>query len=138
MRGSLIAREELMEKHRPGSDNTKSMDAIIGHQMKYIRQVFKKTQKDVAEHLGISFQQLQKYETGFNKISASRLLKVAQYYNIDIKYFYNLDDSLSRNQSTPVTLSLKEIRLVQAFNSIADEELKESTFQLVRAAASVK
>lgn len=138
MHGSLIAREDLMDKHGAGSDSMKSMDAIIGHQMKYIRQVFKKTQKDVAEHLGISFQQLQKYETGYNKISASRLLKVAQYYNIDIKYFYNLDDSLSRNQSTPVTLSLKEIRLVQAFNSIADEELKESTFQLVRAASSVK
>ena len=127
-----------MENHRPGADEMRSMDAIIGHQMKYIRQVFKKTQKDVAEHLGISFQQLQKYETGYNKISASRLLKVAQYYNIDIKYFYNLDDSLSRNQSTPVTLSLKEIRLVQAYNSIADEELKETTFQLVRAAASVR
>ena len=138
MHGSLIAREDLMDKHGPGPHDMKSMDAIIGHQMKYIRQVFKKTQKDVAEHLGISFQQLQKYETGFNKISASRLLKVAQYYNIDIKYFYNLDDSLSRNQSTPVTLSLKEIRLIQAYNSIGDEDLKESTFQLVRAAASVK
>jgi transcriptional regulator with XRE-family HTH domain len=54
------------------------MDMHIGRQMRLRRQILVLSQMDLAARLNISYQQLQKYETGRNRISASRLYQTAQ------------------------------------------------------------
>lgn len=47
------------------------------------------TQQDVASRIGVKFQQLQKYETGANRVSASRLWEIAQALDVPVFYFFN-------------------------------------------------
>lgn len=78
-------------------------DYIIGRRIRRFRLLRGITQKALAECLGVSAQQLQKYENGINKISAARLQRVAQVLNIPVINFYetasNLD-GLSINEET--------------------------------------
>jgi transcriptional regulator with XRE-family HTH domain len=59
------------------------------------------TQSDVADHLGISFQQIQKYELGRNRISASRLHEAAQLLKVEVGYFYEGLDQPEADTLTP-------------------------------------
>jgi transcriptional regulator with XRE-family HTH domain len=67
---------------------THPTDEHVGQRLKNRRTVMGLTQSDVADHLGISFQQVQKYELGRNRISASKLHDIAQLLNVDIGYFF--------------------------------------------------
>lgn len=56
--------------------------------MKYRRALVGLSQDEVATHLGITFQQVQKYENGKNRISAGRLLQVAELLRVPVQWFY--------------------------------------------------
>jgi len=70
------------------------VDVYVGHQIKKYRSFRKYTQAQIGELLGISFQQVQKYEQGKNRISASKLYELSKILKIPINSFYEgLDDS---------------------------------------------
>ena len=64
------------------------MDKEVGLRLKRRRKALSITQQRLAEGLGISFQQVQKYETGRNRLSASRLQDVSQILNVPVSYFF--------------------------------------------------
>lgn len=61
----------------------------IGFKIKKRRSSMGFTQADIANLMGITFQQIHKYETGINSISASQLYKISTILKADIKYFYS-------------------------------------------------
>lgn len=63
-------------------------DAIVGQNVKALRTVAGITQTQLANNLGITFQQVQKYEKGFNRIGAGRLLDIARYLCCSIMDLY--------------------------------------------------
>jgi transcriptional regulator with XRE-family HTH domain len=65
-----------------------ALDALIGQQLKRRRIKRKKTQPDLANILNLSFQQIQKYENGKNKIPSSSLYLLSKYLKTDIGYFF--------------------------------------------------
>ncbi len=65
-----------------------STDHQIAKQMRAIRIMRGLTMQDVAEKIGVSYQQFQKYEAGQNRIAASRLWDIAQLYNVPISDFF--------------------------------------------------
>jgi transcriptional regulator with XRE-family HTH domain len=65
-----------------------NLDKHIGLRLKMRRIVLNMTQDDLAQKLGITFQQVQKYEKSLNRISASRLYEIACILNTDIGYFF--------------------------------------------------
>jgi transcriptional regulator with XRE-family HTH domain len=65
-----------------------ALDAYIGQQLKRRRMQQEKTQLDLANILNLSFQQIQKYEKGKNKIPSSSLYLLSKYLKIDIGYFF--------------------------------------------------
>jgi transcriptional regulator with XRE-family HTH domain len=65
------------------------VDLHVGRKLKQIRTLRRYSQTDVAGKLGLSFQQIQKYETGANRIAASRLFELAQIFEVDPNYFFN-------------------------------------------------
>jgi len=67
---------------------TNEIDALIGQKIRSRRWMFGMTQKDLADEIGISFQQVQKIETGANRIAASRLWDIAQVLGVSIGYFF--------------------------------------------------
>jgi len=65
------------------------IDKHVGNKIKTARKLRKMTQTDLAQAIGISYQQVQKYEKGDNRVSASMMYMIAQAINIPMAYFYN-------------------------------------------------
>jgi len=64
------------------------VDVHVGKKLKKIRTLRRLSQTDVANRLGLSFQQIQKYEIGSNRIAASRLFELAQMFDLSPAYFF--------------------------------------------------
>ena len=64
------------------------IDVYVGKRMRLRRQMLDLSQEKLASALGLTFQQVQKYERGFNRIGASRLWDVAMVLNVPITYFF--------------------------------------------------
>ena len=79
-------------------------DIIIGQNLRKIRLLKGLSQQDLADRLGITFQQVQKYEKGSNRVSATRLLAIACALQVDIQDLYGelLDDTIAEPE-TPMS-----------------------------------
>lgn len=64
------------------------VDTHVGQQIRRRRWMTDMTQKQLADAVGIKFQQIQKYETGANRVSASRLFEIAQALDVPVSYFF--------------------------------------------------
>jgi len=116
------------------------LDLEIGRRLRQSRLVEHLTQAQLAQKVGISFQQLQKYENGANRISASRLWSVSQALGLPITYFYEgLDNGQAAgSDNAAVTGSLPDhtIRVARTLNDLSDGEVKNKLFELIRALAN--
>lgn len=68
--------------------NSKEIDKKIGEKLLEFRNFCELTQEDVGKHLGVSFQQIQKYEKASNRISAASLKRVADLFEVPVSAFY--------------------------------------------------
>ena len=65
------------------------VDEQVGKRLRQRRWLVGMTQQQLAEHVGIKFQQIQKYETGANRVSASRLWDIASTLDVSINFFFD-------------------------------------------------
>jgi len=79
---------------RSSTDN----DKLIGRQIRLARQSRGLSQEGLANAIGVTFQQVQKYEKGTNRISAGRLVDVASFLGLDINYFFGPAFELQSDQ----------------------------------------
>lgn len=73
-----------MENQRTSNE----IDKYVGRRLKNRREELGLSQEKLADALGISFQQVQKYERGFNRVGASRLFAIAQELGVTVSYFF--------------------------------------------------
>lgn len=100
-------------------------DTHVGRRIRQRRWLTGKTQKQLAELVGIKFQQIQKYETGANRVSASRLWDIAQALDVPVAFFF---DGLKRAEKedsdtsiSPELLENKEtMDLVRTFHEVPE------------------
>lgn len=117
---------------------TQDIDAAVGVRMAARRSALGLSQTSVALQLGISFQQLQKYEKGTNRVSASRLHQVATVLGCSVADFFpartdTLDgDAASRD----LTATPDGRALAQAFPRITDPAVRQAVARVVEALAS--
>ncbi len=64
------------------------VDVHVGKRIRQRRWLTGMTQQGLADHVGIKFQQIQKYETGANRVSASRLWDIADALDVDVSFFF--------------------------------------------------
>ncbi|MDJ0919578.1 MAG: helix-turn-helix transcriptional regulator [Henriciella sp.] len=122
------------------------IDRIVGQRLRWRRRELKLTQEQLGEKLGLTFQQVQKYEKGVNRISAGRLFEMAAELTVPITYFYEgVEDLLQAeplmvNESDhPPTLPVidgEAMELVTSFQKIHDPALRRSLLDAIRAAAA--
>jgi transcriptional regulator with XRE-family HTH domain len=121
------------------------IDRHVGERVRDRREYLKTPQQALAAKLGISFQQLQKYENGTNRISAGRLFQLAIALETSIPYFYEGLQSVSRALLRGVAEEAAEfegpddaetIELVMAFRSIPDPAARKAVLALARKSAS--
>ena len=92
------------------------------------------TQQQLAELIGVTYQQAHKYETGANRISAGRLHRIAQVLGVDLDYFYK-SQSPKQAGSEPVEQQRLLLELARSFQCISSPEQQAALYDLVRAMA---
>ena len=110
-----------------------SLDIIIGSQLRLRRKMMGMSQVLLAQRVGITFQQIQKYELGKNSISARRLFELAQLLGVSPMYFY--DACGDSAQAMPDVLTTQAIHLVQDYTSIPSLKVRNSIAAFVREVA---
>ena len=127
----------------PRTTKEREIDVAIGRRVHLRRRLLRKSQTEVAEALGFSFQQLQKCEKGINAISASRLYRFAAVLDASIDYFYKdlptpTPDTV---HATPESIALDEalsrqgVKLMQAFARVRNPRTRRMIAEFVVQAA---
>ena len=124
------------------------VDRHVGSRVRLQRQILGLTQSALAERLGVSFQQVQKYEKGANRIGASRLQQIAQALRVPISSFYegapNSDGTPAGDESSSTEvmarlLSHQEgLRLMSAFSTIQQGELRLRLVEMAETLAALE
>ena len=78
---------------------THHVDVHVGKRVRHRRWLIGMTQQQLAQQVGIKFQQIQKYETGANRISASRLWDIAEALDVPVSFFFILPLCLNTRQN---------------------------------------
>lgn len=77
-----------MPGRKKGKSEPNPIDVRVGHRIKARRVDLKLSQTALADYLGITFQQVQKYEKGRNRVGASRLTQIANFLKVSPSYFF--------------------------------------------------
>ena len=112
------------------------IDVEVGKRMRARRKALGATQLKVAGALNITFQQVQKYEKGANRVSASRLARIADLLQVPISFFFN--DTFGAEPADEVmdfVATTDGHRLNAAFARIGDAVVRTRVINLVRAIA---
>ena len=112
------------------------IDDYVGGRIRARRIMLGLTQQQLAEMIGVSYQQAHKYERGVNRISAGRLVEVARALGVPLTYFYEGFGGEGPRQIIPHQRMLLEI--ARNFAEIRSEKQQEAVSQLVRALASTQ
>ena len=103
------------------------VDVHVGKRVRHRRWLVGKTQQELASEVGVKFQQIQKYETGANRVSASRLWEISVALDVDVSHFFEglseAKDADADNHLSADILEAKEaVELVRVFYSIPEEQ----------------
>ena len=115
------------------------LDAEIGRRLREARVVRGMSQTELGDALGITFQQIQKYEKGLNRIGSGRLFKISRILRVPVTYFYDgLEEaapSCRQALEPDEALATKTIRVARLLNELPEGEIKDSVFKLIRSFA---
>lgn len=119
------------------------VDVHVGKRIRHRRWMLGMTQQQLAGQVGIKFQQIQKYETGMNRVSASRLWDIADSLSVPVAFFF---DGMSNDQGGTVApdgvvpgdiLADKEaLELVRSYYAIPENQ-RRRLFELARVLSDV-
>ena len=115
------------------------VDVEVGHRIRIERLARGLSQTALANQLGVTFQQVQKYEKGVNRVGAGRLTKIAEVLGVAVGSFFTgkevLDSEVDRDvdQASPLKLLTVSgaFRLLRAYSEIEDSELRRCIVDLV-------
>jgi transcriptional regulator with XRE-family HTH domain len=125
-----------------------NIDIIIGNRIRARRHVLGINQTDLGKKLGVTFQQVQKYEKGSNKIVASKLFKLSSEMDVPMSYFfedlaqtYNSESKGLKMQEDPSEFvydtndapSREAITLIKLYNNIKNKDLRKKLLSFLKA-----
>ena len=117
------------------------MDIQVGESIRAHRLIAGMSQSDLARRLGVSFQQVQKYEKGTNRVGAGRLPEIAAIFNIPVSALFEANADAAPGEPTassaPVRLIADQsaLRLLTSYSQITDRSIRRSLIQLVAGVA---
>lgn len=125
------------------------IDVHVGGRVRLRRMLVGMSQEKLAEQLGITFQQVQKYEKGMNRIGASRLYETARILSVPVSFFYDeltgpaagrggLAEGEAEGYVSDFMGSREGLRLMKAFMAIGDPRVRRRIIDLVETLAADK
>ena len=118
-----------------------SVDRHVGSRVRRRRLIVGMSQEKLGEALGLTFQQVQKYEKGANRIGSGRLQQIALTLQVPISYFYDGqgEDGSSRSPiPAELVVDKDSADLLKAFNSLADQTMRQALLNMAQAAAAAR
>ena len=117
------------------------VDVHVGKRVRHRRWLVGMTQQQLAEKVGIKFQQIQKYETGMNRVSASRLWDIADAMDVPVSFFFEgLEghDASTLGTGTPndILADKEAMELVRSYYAIPENQ-RRRLFDLARVLSDV-
>jgi transcriptional regulator with XRE-family HTH domain len=119
---------------RRSTGRTQDIDRHVGGRVRERRIMLGLTQQQLADLIGVTYQQAHKYERGINRISAGRLYEIAQVLSVPIGYFFDGLEGQDLRAISPRERMCLE--LARNFAQIPNERHQEALSQLARALAS--
>ena len=119
-------------------------DIQVGKRLRLRRGILGMSQENLAEILGVTFQQVQKYEKGINRVSASRLYEIAKALNVKVSFFFegveqgedaygfaeNSDEYAAEDVKNRESMSL-----LRAYYQISDPKIRKKALELIKSLA---
>lgn len=119
---------------------THPVDVHVGKKIRQRRWLIGMTQQQLAEQVGIKFQQIQKYETGANRVSASRLWDIADALDVAVSFFFEglENDKDGATQSVPgdIMADKEALDLIRSYYAIPENQ-RRRLFELARVLSDV-
>jgi transcriptional regulator with XRE-family HTH domain len=124
------------------------IDIHVGSRIRLRRTMLGMSQEKLGESLGITFQQIQKYEKGTNRVGASRLQNISAILNVPVSFFFEdapgdqvggatgMAEASSSNYVVDFLSSAEGLQLNRAFVKIADPKVRRRLVDLVKALAA--
>ncbi len=121
---------------KPGRSRAQDVDRFVGMKMRERRIMLGLTQQQMAELIGVTYQQAHKYEKGINRVAAGRLYNIAQALGVDINYFFDGMEAEQQFKPTPQQRLLLE--LARNFIGMPSRRHQEAMCNLARALANAE
>ncbi|MDJ0823060.1 MAG: helix-turn-helix transcriptional regulator [Paracoccaceae bacterium] len=121
------------------------VDVHVGKRIRHRRWLVGMTQQQLAEKVGIKFQQIQKYETGANRVSASRLWDIADSLEVPVSFFFDAyerdgegEDAAAKIEGVPADIlgDKEALDLVRSYYAIPENQ-RRRLFELARVLSDV-
>ena len=112
------------------------IDKVIGRNVRIHRLGRKMSQTELGDQLGVSFQQVQKYENGTNRVGSGRLYQIAAILGVHVSTFFKGGETAERERSgesgglLDLLAEPQSVRLIRAFSKITDTTVRRSLVQL--------
>lgn len=122
------------KKTAPESDR---VDIYVGERLRDRRRLLGLSQSVVGNHVGVSFQQIQKYEKGANRIGAGRLYKLADFLDVDVFYFFDgvehqLDPKKKTSDYKKRLESAETRELLNVYYAIVDVRIRRKVIAIAK------
>jgi transcriptional regulator with XRE-family HTH domain len=131
-------KNEITMKSEPGSGSSSDrrkrsrlLDAEVGQSIRQHRKNAKLTLQGLADKLGIAYQQVQKYETGVNRVGAGRLMEIAEILNIPVANFFEAVSG-SGEAGGDAAATLEGRQLLVAFLKLKDPQKRKSALAYIQ------
>lgn len=151
-RGGPHAIRKITRRRVPGVSDP--IDVHVGSRVRLRRTLLGLSQERLGEAVGLTFQQIQKYERGANRIGASRMYDLAHVLDVPVSFFFDdMPEEVKQRDAIPVSVSdtdepsaaepnplnrRETLELVRAYYRIGSARVRKRMFELVKAVARVE
>lgn len=115
-------------------------DRFVGQRVKLARNLASMSQETLGDALHLTFQQVQKYEKGSNRIAASRMQEIAAVFNRPVAWFFGEDENVVRSEAGDLVQEFladrQGIALARAYLAITNPKMRLALLAIVEAAAA--
>lgn len=125
-----------------------TVDVHVGKRLQLRRSLLGLSQEKLGEAIGLTFQQIQKYEKGMNRISSGRLYQFSKILEVPINYFYDNMEQAGKAQATglsdndqeefvgnDIMQSKETVELIRTYYAIKDPELRKDSVKFMKSIA---
>ncbi len=126
-----VGKGQSAPPRKPRKRRANHIDLSVGTRLRQARLLAGASQEEVGAAVGVSFQAVQKYENGENRLSAGRLAAAAKFLGVPMSFFFQ-DDVEPVAASDSATFTTKEIELVRYYRAISSEDMREHLLKLTK------